>query len=343
MSIDPINPGLAFERPIYELEARIEKLERTGDDSLESAEEVRRLRRELTDLTRKIYDKLSPWETVQVARHKDRPQTLDYLSLVFDEFVELHGDKHFGDDRAIRTGFAKLDQFQVMLVGHHKGRDLKERSACYFGCAHPEGYRKALAKMKMAAKFRMPIICLIDTPGAYPGIGAEERGQAQAIAENMYEMSRLKTPVICIVIGEGGSGGALGIGVGDRIAMLQNAYYSVISPEGCAGIIWKSHKFAEQAAEALKFTSKYLPRLGVVDDVIEEPLGGAHRDPYQMANRLKVYLLKTLRELSGVPTDKLLAARYEKFRKMGVFLERLEHQEETAEQPETETVDSTAS
>jgi acetyl-CoA carboxylase carboxyl transferase subunit alpha len=318
-----VNPGLEFERPIYELEARIEKLEKATDPTPESTEEVRRLKRELTDTMRKIYGSLSPWKTVQVARHKDRPQTLDYIASVFDEFVELHGDRHFGDDRAIRTGMAKLDQLQVMFIGHHKGRDLKERSACYFGCAHPEGYRKALLKMKLAAKFKMPIVCFIDTPGAYPGIGAEERGQAQAIAENMYEMSRLKTPIICVVIGEGGSGGALGIGVGDRIAMLEHSYYSVISPEGCAGIIWKSHKFAEQAAEALKFTSKYLPKFGVVDDVIEEPLGGAHRDPYQMANRMKLYLSKTLRELSSVPTEKLVKRRYDKFRKMGVFVERL--------------------
>mgnify|MGYP002623011964 CR=1 FL=1 len=338
-----VNPGLEFERPIYELQARIEKLQQRADDSPEAAEEVRQARRDLTNLIKKIYGNLTSWQTVQVARHKDRPQTLDYLSMVFDEFVELHGDKYFGDDRAIRTGLAKLGQFKVMFVGHHKGRDLNERSECYFGCAHPEGYRKALAKMKTAAKFNLPIICLIDTPGAYPGIGAEERGQAQAIAENMYEMSRLKTPIICIVIGEGGSGGALGIGVGDRIAMLQNSYYSVISPEGCAGIIWKSHKFAEQAAEALKFTSKYLPSFGVVDDVIEEPLGGAHRDPHQMANRLKVYLLKALRELSDLKTEDLLTKRYEKFRKMGVFLEQFQREAEANEDPQPEPADSATS
>ena len=342
MSNNIVNPGLEFERPIYELEARIEKLQGSADDSPEAADEVRQAKRELTTLIKKIYSDLSSWQTVQVARHKDRPQTLDYVSLVFDEFVELNGDKFFGDDRAIRTGLAKLNQFKVMFVGHHKGRDLDERSECYFGCAHPEGYRKALAKMKMAAKFGIPIICLIDTPGAYPGIGAEERGQAQAIAENMYEMSRLKTPIICIVIGEGGSGGALGIGVGDRIAMLENSYYSVISPEGCAGIIWKSHKYAEKAAEALKFTSKHLPKFGVVDDVIEEPLGGAHRDPHQMANRLKIYLLKTLRELQGLPTDDLLNKRYEKFRKMGVFLEQLEQQSTGEDETDQEPVDSAA-
>ncbi len=247
--------------------------------------------------------------------------TTDYLDLVFDEFVELHGDKFFGDDRAMRCGFAKLEQYKVMVVGYQKGKTTKERIACYHGCAHPEGYRKALAKMKLAAKYGLPVICLIDTPGAYPGVGAEERGQAQVIAENLFEMSRLPTPIICIVIGEGGSGGALGIGLGDKVAMLEHAYYSVISPEGCAGILWKSSKFAEQAAAALKMTSKHLLELGVVDDVIEEPLGGAHRDHHQMAARMKMYLFKCLRELVGVRTDVLVEKRYDKFRRMGVFLE----------------------
>ena len=311
-------PGMGFETPIYELEARLEKLKRVG--RREAEEEIRRLRHELAETTRSIYQHLTPWQTVQVARHKDRPQTSDYLSLVFDEFVELHGDKLFGDDAAVRAGFAKLDPFRVMVIGHQKGRTTKERTACSFGLAHPEGYRKALAKMQLAAKFHIPVICLIDTPGAYPGVGAEERGQAQAIAENMFEMSRLRTPVICVVIGEGGSGGALAIGVGDRIAMLQFAYYSVISPEGCAGILWKSHEYAEQAASALKFTSTDLLRSGIVDDVIEEPLGGAHRDHHQTANRLKIYLVRTLRELARRPVDQLLQQRYEKFRRMGVFL-----------------------
>ena len=254
--MEAANPGLAFETPIYELQSRLERLKQTGRP--ESEEQIRQLRQEIAETTRQIYDNLTAWQIVQVARHKDRPHTSDYLSLVFDEFVQLHGDKLFGDDAALRTGFAKLDQFKVMVIGHQKGRTTKERTACYFGCAHPEGYRKALAKMKLAAKFRVPVICFIDTPGAYPGVGAEERGQAQAIAENMYEMSRLQTPIICVVIGEGGSGGALGIGVGDRVAMLQFSYYSVISPEGCAGILWKSHEYAEQAAEALRFTSKDL-------------------------------------------------------------------------------------
>ena len=216
--------------PSTRLEARLEKLKLVG--RREAEEEIRRLRHELAETTRTVYQNLTPWQTVQVARHKDRPQTADYLSLVFDEFVELHGDKLFGDDAAMLAGFAKLDPYRVMVIGHQKGRTTKERTACFFGLAHPEGYRKALAKMKLAAKFHIPVICLIDTPGAYPGVGAEERGQAQAIAENMFEMSRLRTPIICVVIGEGGSGGALAIGVGDRIAMLQFAYYSVISPGG---------------------------------------------------------------------------------------------------------------
>jgi len=312
---------LAFERPIYELEARLAKLEGAGDDAVETRDEIRRLRRELTDLKKKIYSQLEPWQVVQVARHQERPMTTDYLDLVFDDFVELHGDKCFGDDRAIRTGFAKLDEYKVMFIGHQKGKNLKERSACNFGCAHPEGYRKAIARMKMAGKFGLPIICLIDTPGAYPGIGAEERGQAQVIANSMFEMSRLRTPIVCVVIGEGGSGGALGIGVGDKIAMLEHAYYSVISPEGCAGILWKSHAYAEQAAKALRITSKDLLALGAVDDVIDEPIGGAHRDHNQMAARLKMYLIKSLRELVGRPTDQLLEDRYAKFRRMGVYLE----------------------
>ncbi len=319
--MDAPGPGLEFEQPIYELETRIRSLEKSSDNKPDSVEQIRQLRRELTDLTKKVYSNLNPWQTVHVARHKNRPHTVDYLSLVFDEFVELFGDRHFGDDRAIVTGFAKLDQFKVMVVGQEKGRNLKERSACYFGCAHPEGYRKAISKMKLAAKYGLPVICLIDTPGAYPGIGAEERGQSQAIAENMFQMSRLRTPIICVVIGEGGSGGALGIGVGDRIAILQNSYYSVISPEGCSGILWKSHEYAEQAATALKFTSNNLRELGVVDDVIQEPLGGAHRDHHQMANRLKIYLVKALRELVSLPLDQLVESRYEKFRRMGVFLE----------------------
>lgn len=315
------NHRLAFERPIYELETRLQKLEAAPSEDEAAREDVRRLKRELADTKKRVYSSLAPWETVQVARHSERPMTTDYLNLVFDEFVELHGDKFFGDDQALRTGFAKIEGYKVMVVGHQKGKTTKERIACYHGCAHPEGYRKALGKMKLAAKYSLPVICFIDTPGAYPGIGAEERGQAQVIAQNMFEMSRLPTPIICIVIGEGGSGGALGIGVGDKVAMLEHAYYSVISPEGCAGILWKSHTFAEQAAAALKMTSKHLLELGVVDDVIEEPLGGAHRDHHQMAARMKMYLVKCLKELVGQKPDVLVDKRYNKFRQMGVFLE----------------------
>jgi len=314
-------PGLAFEQPIFDLECELAELQNRDDGSSQIKESIRELKKKLADTTKTIYQNLTAWETVQVARHKDRPHTTDYLSLAFDEFVELHGDRHFGDDRAIVTGFAKISDQKVLVVGHQKGKTYKERSACSFGCAHPEGYRKALSKMKMAAKFGLPVITFIDTPGAYPGIGAEERGQAWVIAENMYAMSRLETPIICVVIGEGGSGGALGIGVGDHIAMLEHSYYSVISPEGCAGILWKSHAHAEDAANALRFTSKNLPDLGVVDTVISEPLGGAHRDHHSMAAQLKLFLSKTLRELADTPSGELVQRRYEKFRHMGVFFE----------------------
>ena len=313
---------LPFEQPIADLESEIELLAQQGDESAETVELLRQKKSELSQLTGEIYSGLSPWQTVLVARHKNRPHTIDYLSLVFDEFVELHGDKFFGDDRAMRTGFAKLDERKVLVIGHQKGRNYKERSENYFGCAHPEGYRKAMSKMRLAAKYGLPVICLIDTPGAYPGIGAEERGQAQVIAENMYEMSRLETPIVCVVIGEGGSGGALGIGVGDRVAMMEHSYYSVISPEGCAGILWKSAEYAEQAAAALKFTSDNLLRLGIVDEVIPEPLGGAHRDHHMTASRLKLFLSKTLRSLCDQSMEELLAGRYEKFRRMGVFLDQ---------------------
>jgi acetyl-CoA carboxylase carboxyl transferase subunit alpha len=314
---------LPFEKEIYELEDLLAKLE--ADAGGAGSEEVRRIRRELVNLKRKIYGNLSPWNTIQVARHPDRPQTCDYLDLIFDEFVELHGDRAFGDDRAIRTGFARLGEHRVLLIGHQKGHELHERTQCFYGCAHPEGYRKALNKMKMAAKFRLPVICLIDTPGAYPGIGAEERGQAQLIAVNLLEMSRLPTPVICVVIGEGGSGGALGIGIGDRVSILEHAYYSVISPEGCAGILWKTatDETKPLAAEALRLTSRDLMKFGVIDDVIPEPLGGAHRDHREMSNVLKSYLLRYLRELRPLDQEELLETRYQKFRRMGMFLEGL--------------------
>lgn len=312
---------LSFERPIYELEARVEKLERLAQDNPDARQELQQKRRELVELKKRVYRNLKPWEVVEVARHPDRPMTSDYLQLVFEEFVELHGDKFFGDDRAILSGWAKLDQFKVMVIGHQKGKTVKERLASNYGCAHPEGYRKAMAKMKLAAKFHLPVVCFIDTPGAYPGIAAEERGQAQVIATSMMEMSRLPTPVICIVIGEGGSGGALGIGVGDRVAMFEHAYYSVISPEGCAGILWKDHQYKQEAAEALQMTSKHLIELGVIDEVIPEPLGGAHRDHFAAATRMKTFLRNTLRTLTSIATDDLVEQRYQRFRRLGMFLE----------------------
>jgi acetyl-CoA carboxylase carboxyl transferase subunit alpha len=314
---------LAFEKEIYEMEDLLAKLEAAADSRLASSEEIRRMRRELVNLKRRIYSNLTPWQTVQVARHIDRPHINDYIDLIFDEFTELHGDRAIGDDRALRTGFARLGDYRVLLMGHQKGRSLKENSECLYGCAHPEGYRKALQKMRMAAKFHLPVISLIDTPGAYPGIGAEERGQAQLIANNLLEMSRLPTPIICVVVGEGGSGGALGIGIGDRVSMMEHAYYSVISPEGCAGILWRvaNDETKPLAAEALKLTARDLFRLGIIDHIVPEPLGGAHRDHREMANTLKTYLLRYLRELHPLALDELLEQRYQKFRRMGVFVD----------------------
>jgi acetyl-CoA carboxylase carboxyl transferase subunit alpha len=318
---------LDFETPIYEMELRLAEMEasyarnRTGGESTGVAEQMRRLRRELANLKRTIYTNLEPWQTVKVSRHPQRPQTRDYIDLIFDQFVELHGDRAIGDDQAIVTGFGHLGDAKVLFVGHQKGKNLAERTACNFGCAHPEGYRKAMVKMRLAAKFGLPVVTFIDTPGAYPGIAAEERGQALVIAENLLEMSLLDTPVLCIVIGEGGSGGALGIGIGDRVAMLEHAYYSVISPEGCATILWKSSEHWPKAAEALKMTSRDLLRFGIIDEVIPEPLGGAHRDHREAASNIKSFLIRSLRELAGVPSADRLNRRYEKFRHMGVFVE----------------------
>ncbi|MBT4867741.1 MAG: acetyl-CoA carboxylase carboxyltransferase subunit alpha [Planctomycetaceae bacterium] len=312
---------LQFERPIFEMEEQLQKLQEQSNPSAHIKAAIRNLRVEIKRKTREIFDNLDPWQTVKVARHPERPQTLDYLELVFDEFIELHGDKSFRDDPAMLSGFAKLEDRKVMFVGQHKGRTLDERNAHNYGMPNPEGYCKALAKMETAAKFGLPIICFIDTPGAYPGIGAEERGQAYQIAVNLRDMSRLKTPIICVVIGEGGSGGALGIGIGDHICVLQFAYYSVISPEGCAGILWKqaTPENSAAAAQALKFTAPNLLELGVIDEVIPEPLGGAHRDHRAIASTLKKSLLKNLKSLSKVPVDELPDHRYEKFRRIGAF------------------------
>jgi acetyl-CoA carboxylase carboxyl transferase subunit alpha len=325
---------LPFEKAIRELERQLEALEAEPHPTPSTKEAIRNLRLRINQERRQTFENLDPWNIVKyLARNAQRPQTLDYIELVFDEFIELHGDRAFGDDRAMVTGFAKLEDQKVLVVGQHKGRTLKEREKCNYGCAHPEGYRKALQKMTLAAKYRLPIICLIDTPGAYPGIGAEERGQAYSIALNLRELSQLPTPMVCVVIGEGGSGGALGIGMGDHVAMLQFAYYSVISPEGCAGILWKDGKRAEQAARALKLTSGDLLRMQVVDEVIPEPLGGAHRDHRAMAATLKQSLQRAVQRLSVIPTAALLERRYQKFRRMGIY-EELAILEDTSAVPQ---------
>lgn len=322
---------LEFEKPLSKLEQQILELEALqGHKQVDYSKELRQLRTNYTSLLRKTYDGLSAWETVQVARHPQRPQFRDYVEMICREFRELHGDRHFGDDQTIVCGLARLGGHKVMLVGQHKGRDTKEKVRCYFGCAHPEGYRKALRCMKLAEKFGLPVVTLIDTPGAYPGIGAEERGQAESIARNMMEMSRLKTPIVSIVCGEGGSGGALGIGVADRVAMMEFAWYSVISPEACSSILLKGTEGAPQLADALKLTSKHLKHLGVIDTIIPEPLGGAHRDRHTAAHSVEQYIAKTLRDLKRSKIENLLERRYEKFREQGVVAEQLKRQAKAA-------------
>ncbi len=318
---------LPFEEPLAKLEQQIQELEALqASKGLDYTKELRHLRTNYTSLLRKTYDKLSPWETVQLARHPQRPQFKDYVEMICREFRELHGDRHFGDDPAIRCGLARLAGHKVMLIGHYKGKDTKEKVQCYFGLAHPEGYRKALRCMKLAEKFGLPVVTLVDTAGAYPGIGAEERGQAESIARNMMEMSRLRTPIVTIVTGEGGSGGALGIAVADKVGMMQYAWYSVISPEGCSGILWKGSDNAPDAAEALKLTSKDLMKLGVIDSIVPEPLGGAHRDPHTAAHNLEQFIAKTLRDLKRTKIENLLERRYDKFRQMGEYVETSKRQ-----------------
>jgi len=311
---------LPFEDKIAELDRRIEELRSQNPrQSLqgETSLEIRQLQVQQTDLLKDIYKNLTPWQTVQVARHPQRPIFGDYLDRMFKDVRILHGDRCFGDDRAIVTALGQIGREKVMIIGQNKGKDFKEKIACNFGCPNPEGYRKALAKMKLAEKYGLPVVTLIDTPGAYPGIGAEERGQAQAIAVNLMEMSRLRVPVVCIVIGEGGSGGALGIGVGDRIAILEHSYYSVISPEGCAAILWHDGTQAPRAAEALRLTGKELLKLKLVDAVIDEPLGGAHRNLHDTIYNVEQYITKTLAQLKRTALDKLVNNRYEKLRGIG--------------------------
>ncbi len=308
---------LEFEKPIREIEERIEKLAAANGPKSSIQEEVRKLRAKLAQVEHELYGNLTPWQRTQLARHPQRPTTLDYVNDLFREFVECHGDRLFGDDRAIVGGFARFNGRSVMVIGHQKGKTLKERMQRNFGMPNPEGYRKALRLMKMAEKFGRPIVTFIDTPGAYPGIGAEERGQAEAIARNLYVMSRLAVPIISVVIGEGGSGGALALGVADRVLMLEHAVYSVISPEGCAAILWDDPAKVPDAAAALKMTANDLMQLGVIDGVIPEPLGGAHRDPRFVADRLAKSLTACLSELETIPIDRLLTQREQKYRKMG--------------------------
>ncbi len=313
---------LDFEQPIAELEAKIEELsEVQGEAALDISEEIERLRQKGMALTKEIYAKLTAWQIAQVARHPQRPYTLDYIQRLTTDFQELHGDRAFADDPAIVGGIARFDGEPVMVIGHQKGRDTKEKLLRNFGMPRPEGYRKALRLMRLAEKFKLPVLTFIDTPGAYPGIGAEERGQSEAIARNLYVMAELKTPIICTVIGEGGSGGALAIGVGDLVMMLQYATYSVISPEGCASILWKSADKASLAAESLGITANRLKSLGLIDRIVEEPLGGAHRDPEAMAENLRTALREALNQLRERPLNGLLNDRYARLMGYGKYKE----------------------
>ena len=309
---------LDFEKPIAELEGELEKLKNKAQgQDIDMSDEIAAMEGKLTDTRNRIYDDLSPWQRVQIARHTNRPFMLDYITHVFDDFCELHGDRHIGDDNAMPGGFATLAGQRVVVIGHQKGRDTKENLKRNFGSAHPEGYRKALRLMKLAEKFHLPVVTMIDTPGAFPGIGAEERNIAEAIGFNLREMMLLKTPTVAVVLGEGGSGGALGIGVTDRVLMMENAYYSVISPEGCAAILWKHRKHAPEAAEAMKIAAPDLGALNLIDEVILEPKGGAHHDHMQAAENLRHAVTTQIHNLQQLSMEELLDQRYQKFRKYG--------------------------
>jgi acetyl-CoA carboxylase carboxyl transferase subunit alpha len=319
----PQRNSLDFETPIIELEAKIEELRNFSmTTQVDLSDQIEKLIERCNEKKKAIFSKLTPWQRVLTARHPRRPLTSDYVQFMVDDFVEIYGDRSFRDDPSILTGFGKIGGHRVLVVGHRKGKDTAEKLACYFGCSHPEGYRKALLKMKLAEKFDVPIVTLINTPGAYPGLGAEERGQAFVIAKNLMEMARLRVPVVCVVIGEGGSGGALGIGVGNRILMLEHSYYSVISPEGCAAILWKSSDFKEKAADILKLTAEDLRGFGIVDEIVAEPLGGAHREPLRAAAALKEAIVRNLRDLSKMRGDELVEDRYAKLKRMGVYREQ---------------------
>jgi len=309
---------LEFEKPVLEIERELEKLRiKSASQNIDLSDEIAMMEAKLAETREQIYDNLTPWQRVQIARHTNRPFMLDYVALAFTDFQELHGDRHIGDDSAMLGGFARIGGQRVVVIGHQKGRDTKENLKRNFGSAHPEGYRKAMRLMKLAEKFGLPVITLIDTPGAFPGIGAEERNIAEAIAFNLREMMLLKVPVIAVVLGEGGSGGALGIGVADRVILLENAYYSVISPEGCAAILWKHRKHAPEAAEAMKLSAPDLLKLGLIDDLITEPAGGAHHNHQATADTFREVILRHLAELSALSTDAMLEARYAKFRDFG--------------------------
>jgi acetyl-CoA carboxylase carboxyl transferase subunit alpha len=310
--------GLDFEKDILELEKKIQELKKfSADKKVDLSSEIRKLEDKLEHLKKDTYANLTAWQKVQIARHPQRPYTLDYINMIMSDFIELHGDRCFSDDKAMVCGLAKLDNQKIAVLGHQKGKDTKENLKRNFGCAHPEGYRKALRIMQLAEEFNLPVVIFIDTPGAYPGIGAEERGQSQAIALNLREMIKIAVPIIAIVIGEGGSGGALGIGVADRVCVLENSYYSVISPEGCAAILWKDGSKAPEAAEVLKMTAPDLLKMGLIDEIVPEPLGGAHRDPQKTAQNAKEIILKYLKELKSKDKDSLLKSRYKKYRGIG--------------------------
>jgi len=314
---------LEFEKPLIEFEEKIEKLKPFAKTDPLIQREIAGIEKKAREVQAEIYSKLTPWQRTLLARHQNRPNTQDYIAFMIHDFVEIHGDRLYGDDRAILGGLGIFRNRPVVIIGHQKGKSVKERVERNFGMPHPEGYRKALRLMKLAEKFMRPVITFIDTPGAYPGIGAEERGQSEAIARNLIEMSRLTVPVVAVVIGEGGSGGALALGVGDRILMLEHSIYSVISPEGCAAILWNNSAKAPEAAEALKMTAKDLLSLGIIDEIVPEPPGGAHKDPPQTAENLEKAIEKQMVQLDGLKTDDLLEQRYQKFRKMGVFSEEV--------------------
>ncbi|MHC4871428.1 MAG: acetyl-CoA carboxylase carboxyltransferase subunit alpha [Planctomycetota bacterium] len=321
------NYVMDFEAPLEDIRTRVQELRKTAElSNIDIDHEIEAMEEQHLSMARQVYANLTAWQEVQMARHPARPQTRDYIRTAFSEFVEIHGDRVYGDDGAIVTGFGKIGNHRVLMVGEHKGRTVEERHVCYAGCPHAEGYRKALNKMQLAEKFGIPIVTFVDTKGAYPGTGSEERGVGPAIALNLREMSNFKVPIIVVIIGEGGSGGALGIGIGDRILMLQHAYYSVISPEGCAAILWRDGSKAPEAAAALKLTSRDHVKNGLVDEVIIEPIGGAHRDPGTMGKLVAKAIIKNLDELVKIPTDKLLEERYEKIRAMGEFEEASESQ-----------------